>query len=153
MIANNLMKIKFNKRPAPVLVEHRPVYKIGQITLILYISSRAYKSSLTRLHLFNWVLKDKNRQKDLLNTVENGNFRISAWGFDPALTIAIRFAIAEKLLFEESSGYKLTDLGIRFAKKIMLDDSIFPEEKILSLIKKSITEGMVESVTKSWTSL
>lgn len=154
MIASNLMKIKFNKRPAPVLVEHRPIYKIGQIALILYLSSRAYKSSLTRLHLFNWVLKDKNRQKDFLNAVENGNFRISAWGFDPALTIAIRFAIAEKLLFEEGSGYKLTDLGIRFAKKIMLDDSIFPEEKnFLSLIKKSITEGMVESVTKSWTSL
>ena len=36
----------------------------------------------------------------------------------------------------------------------MLDDSIFSEEKkFLFLIKKSITEGMVESVTKSWTSL
>lgn len=151
---NSAMKIKFIRRPAPVFVEHRPIYKIGQIILILYLSSRAYKSSLTRLHLFNWVLKEQRRKENLINSLKGGNLKISAWGFDPALTIAIRFAIAEKLLFEESTGYKLSEKGIQFSKEIMSDSSLFTQEKeFLVSIKKGLTEAMVESVAKSWKSL
>ncbi|EPM5526210.1 hypothetical protein OHW35_08015 [Acinetobacter baumannii] len=154
IVDNAAMKIKFIRRPAPVFVEHRPIYKIGQIMLILYISSRGYKSSLTRLHLFNWVLKEEKRKENLINSLKGGNLKISAWGFDPALTIAIRFAIAEKLLFEESTGYKLSELEIQFSKEIMSDSLLFTQEKeFLLSIKKALTEAMVESVAKSWKSL
>lgn len=147
-------KIKFIRRPTPVIIEHRPIYKIGQVLLILYLSSRGNKSSLTRLHLFNWALKEKNRQQTLIQSLNHGKLKTSAWGFDPALAIALRFAIAENLVEEEQDSYKISELGSQLSKKIMLDNSLFSDEKsFLVSIKKSITEGMVSSVVRDWESL
>ena len=62
----NDKKMKFIQTPAPVFVEHRPIYKIGQILLILYLSSRGFKSSLTRLQLFNWLIKERVRKDKVI---------------------------------------------------------------------------------------
>ena len=97
----NDKKMKFIQRPAPVFVEHRPIYKIGQILLILYLSSRGFKSSLTRLQLFNWLIKERVRKDKVILSIKNNKLDVYAWGFDPALTIALRYAIAEKLIDEK----------------------------------------------------
>ncbi|EMP6686297.1 TPA: hypothetical protein ACGHB6_001424 [Acinetobacter baumannii] len=145
------VKIKFIQRPAPVFVEHRPIYKIGQILLILYLSSRSYKSSLNRLQLFNWAFKEKNRQKKIIESSVKGKLDIYAWGFDPALTVGLRFAIAEKLIVEDVTTFRLTAQGIKFCESILEDENIFLLEKyFLNEVKKNITEKMVDSVAKNW---
>ncbi len=143
--------LKFKRQPAPVLAEHRPLYKISQILLILYLASRGGKSKLTRLHLFNWALKTSERSELLKTAAKTKILRITAWGFDPAFAIALRYAIAEKLVREMSTGYELTDRGRIFAGQIANEQDIFITEKaVLTAIGKKITETMVDEVAKNW---
>lgn len=146
----NDKKMKFIQRPAPVFVEHRPIYKIGQILLILYLSSRGFKSSL-RLQLFNWLIKERVRKDKVILSIKNNKLDVYAWGFDPALTIALRYAIAEKLIDEDVDSFKLTNKGVEYCMRILEDETLFEEEKtFLQVVKKSITEKIVDLATKGW---
>lgn len=127
------------------------MYKIGQILLILTIASRGNKSSLPRLQLFNWALKSAERQAQLVKAVESKELQVPAWGFDPALAIAVRIAIAEGLVAETSTGYEIAEAGEIFVKQILKDADLFgPERSFLSSLGKGLTEGMVEATASSW---
>ena len=146
-------RLRFVRRPSPVLVEHRPLYKITQLLLVLQMSSRGGKSTLPRLHLFNWALKKTDRIQKLVDAAEAKVLNITAWGFDPALAIAIRFAVAENMLETTSTGYQITDKGRTFINEVLKDtDAFAPERKLLTKIGKDITEAMVEKVAKGWES-
>lgn len=145
--------LRFVRRPSPVLVEHRPLYKITQLLLVLQMSSRGGKSTLPRLHLFNWALKRTDRIQKLVDAAKAKALNMTAWGFDPALAIAIRFAVAEDLVEVSSTGYQLTEKGRTFITEVLKDTSAFASErKLLTQIGKDITEGMVEKVAKGWES-
>jgi hypothetical protein len=144
-------RLRFVRRPSPVLVEHRPLYKITQLLLVLHMSSRGGKSTLPRLHLFNWALKSTDRIRKLVDAAKAKELSMTAWGFDPALAIAIRFAVAENLLHTSSTGYQLTDKSRAFITEVLKDtDAFASERKLLTQIGKDITEGMVEKVAKGW---
>ncbi|MFJ5480042.1 hypothetical protein [Pectobacterium carotovorum] len=148
---NEKTQLNFIRRSSPVLVEHRPLYKIGLLVLILYVSSRGGKSSLLRLHLFNWALKQKERQQLLYAASEIKDLKVSAWGFDPAFAIAIRYAVAEGLISEIPSGYKITNIGISLVKDILTNNDLLAKEKLfLMKVGKNITEAMVTAVANSW---
>lgn len=143
--------VRFQRQPAPVLPEHRPLYKIAQILLVLHIGSRAGKSSLPRLHLFNWALKAPERIDRLSQAAKTRTLNVPAWGFDPALAIALRYASAELLITNSGASYQLADLGQLFAKSVIAEpDVLFAEKEALAAIGKSITEAMVDAVAKGW---
>lgn len=144
-------QLLFERRPAPVLVEHRPLYKICQLLLVLRVSSRGGKSTLPRLHLFNWALKRTDRLQKLVEAAKSKALHVTAWGFDPSVAFAIRYAVAEELIKTTSTGYQITDKGQSFIDAALKDDSTFAHERILlKEIGKDITEGMVEDVAKGW---
>ena len=146
-------RLRFVRRPSPVLVEHRPLYKITQLLLVLQMSCRGGKSNLPRLHLFNWALKSTDRIQKLVDAAKAKVLNMTAWGFDPALAIAIRFAVAENLIEANSTGYQLTEKGRTFIAEVLNDaDTFAPERKLLAQIGKDITEGMVDKVAKGWES-
>ena len=150
MIEKNT-RLLFQRRPAPVLAEHRPMYKICQLLLVLRMASRSGKSSLPRLHLFNWAFKRSDRSVRIIEAAKSRVLRVTAWGFDPALAIALKYGIAEGLVRTVPTGYELTDRGIALADAVVKDIGIFGSEKaILVSIGKDITEGMVEAVAKDW---
>lgn len=143
--------LRFERRPAPVLVEHRPLYKICQLLLVLHLSSRGGKSTLPRLHLFNWALKRTDRIQKLVDAANAKVLHITAWGFDPALAIAIRFALAEDLVQTTSTGYQIADKGRAFIEAVLKDADAFATERaLLKEIGKDITEAMVDTVAKGW---
>ena len=144
-------QLRFERRPSPVLADHRPMYKIGQILLILAIASRGGKSSLPRLQLFNWALKSSERHVELIKAVNEKQLQIPAWGFDPALAIAVRIAIAEGLVAENSTGYEITVAGQFLKSEILKDIDLFgPERAFLSAVGKGLTEGMVDATASGW---
>lgn len=146
-----LSHLVFERRPAPVLVEHRPLYKICQLLLVLRMSSRGGKSTLPRLHLFNWALKRTDRIQKLIDAAKARALNITAWGFDPAVAIAIRYAVAENLIKTTSTGYQLTEKGQSFIDDVLKDESAFFQERaLLKEVGKDVTENMVESVAKGW---
>ncbi len=145
--------LRFSRKPSPVFPEHRPMYKISQLLLILYIASRGGRSRLPRLHLFNWALKTRERHSTLVEAAKQKKLTLAAWGFDPAFAIAIRYAIAEGLVREVSSAYELTERGHAVAKAVLADPDVLTEDKsALLAIGKGITETMVEDVAKGWES-
>lgn len=144
-------RLIFERRPSPVLAEHRPMYKIGQVLLILHLASRGGKSSLPRLQLFNWAIKSEIRQKQLILAVGNKVLQVPAWGFDPALAIAVRLAIAEGLVFENSTGYEISAAGELFVREVLEGTDLFWHERLfLSSLGKGLTEGMVEATASGW---
>jgi hypothetical protein len=143
--------LRFERRPSYVLPEHRPLYKISQVLLILHLASREGKSTLPRLHLFNWALKSSARHKLLESAAEQKSLSVPAWGFDPALAIAVRFAIAEGLIQENKTGYEITETGLIFVQKIIENESILVSEKsLIEKIGKRITEKMVDVTARGW---
>jgi hypothetical protein len=127
------------------------MYKISQILLILEISSRGGKSTLPRLQLFNWALKSRDRHERLATAAKTQSLNLQAWGFDPALAIALRFAVAEILINSVPTGYQISDRGRLFVGDIEKDpDLLLQEKEILRRIGKGVTEGMVDTVTKGW---
>ena len=143
--------LRFERRAAPVLPEHRPLYKIAQLLLILQFASRGGKSSLPRLQLFNWAFKTKERQNRLVAAVGSNRLNVAAWGFDPAVAIALKFAVAEALIHTTSTGYQITNGGKKFIETVCKEpESLLPERNLLEKIGKSITETMVTEVAQSW---
>ncbi|WDZ97344.1 hypothetical protein Herbaro_06020 [Herbaspirillum sp. WKF16] len=150
-MSEQLKKLRFVRRPLPIFPEHRPLYKIAQILLILQLASWGAKSTLPRLQLLNWALKTDSRQKRLLDCVRQKKLTIAAWGFDPVMAIALRFAEAEKLVATTSTGYQLTETGKKFAREICKeDDNLASEREFLTAIGKSLTEAMVTTVSDKW---
>ena len=149
----NRRRIRFERRPSPVLAEHRPMYKIGQLLLILAIASRGGKSSLPRLQLFNWALKSTERQAHLVKAIEERELKVPAWGFDPAIAFAVRIAIAEELVTDNATSYEITDAGELLVREILKDADLFgPERAFLSSLGKGLTEKMVEATASGWVS-
>lgn len=142
--------LRFTIKPAPVFAEHRPLYKIAQLLLILLISSRGSRSSLARLQLFNWAFKKKERCQLLEEAAGDGQLNTSGWGFDPAVPIALRFAVADGLIDDVATGYVLTTDGERFARAVMAAGLLASEQEILHKVAKKITEGVVNDVAKRW---
>jgi hypothetical protein len=141
----------FERRPAPVLAEHRPLYKICQLLLVLRVSSRGGKSTLPRLHLFNWALKRTDRLRMLVDAEKTKVLRVTAWGFDPAVSIALRYAVAEALIQATSISYQITEKGETLIDEALKDDTVFAQERqLLKEIGKNITESMVDNVAKGW---
>jgi hypothetical protein len=145
-----MSKLHFKRKAMPVIPEHRPMYKISQILLILNICSIGSKSSLIRLHLFNWALKDEQRIRTIVKSAEDKKLTFGVWGIDPALNMALNYATADGLINRTSSGYVMTERGNKFISKSKLIELFNEEVKTLSSIGKKITETMVKDVAQRW---
>lgn len=145
-----MSKLTFHRKPMPLMAEHRPIYKITQLLLVLNLSSRGKKSSLIRLHLFSWVLKDERRKKMLLASANQNQILFGVWGVDPAVNISLQFAEAEGLISKSGLSYKLTQDGAKYVSEID-NEMVFKDDYIfLQTLGSKITEGMVENIIKEW---
>jgi hypothetical protein len=96
-------------------------------------------------------MKRMDRIQQLVDAAKASVLHMTAWGFDPALSIAIRLAVAEDLVLPTSTGYQLSEKGRNFIVEALKDPSAFPSERILlTEIGKDITEAMVDKVAKGW---
>ena len=145
-----MTKINFNRRPMPIYAEHRPLYKVAQILIALEVSSRGAKSSLLRLQLLNWAIKEEFRRLVIIKAAETGKLTIDVWGIDPALNAAIQFALAEKLITKKVSHIIATTKGRDFVKEIIKGNEMEEEICFFQSIGKKISETMVSDVVKTW---
>ncbi|EGR0413402.1 hypothetical protein QTU67_002194 [Vibrio cholerae] len=146
-----MSKLVFARKKSAVIPELRPMYKIGKILLILKLCCVGGKSSLLKLHLFNWAMMDKKRMKALQLSAEKNEMLIGVWGIDPSLNMALNYAVSEGLIARTSNGsYQLTEKSEKFiagSKLLELFDSDTAE---LKLIAKKITEAMITQTAKRW---
>jgi hypothetical protein len=145
-----MIKLYFDRKAMPVIPDHRPMYKICQILLILKLSSIGSKSSLIRFHLFNWALKDEKRIRVLMDSADKKELSFGVWGIDPSLNMALNYASAEGLIEQNNTGYTLSKRGIEFLSKFKIVELFKDDTKVLTNIGKKITEKMVTDVAQRW---
>lgn len=134
----------------PLYPELRPLYKISKLLLILKHASRSKKSSLIRLHLFNWVLKDRDRMKALETGISNNKLSFKVWGVDPAVNYALQYAQAEGLVNKEGQSFKLTSKGEGLLKTSNVESLFDKEMRLFEKIGVKLTEKLVSGITKEW---
>jgi len=150
-VGDRLMsKLTFTRRDMPLSSEYRPMFKIVQILLILYLSSRGYKSSLLRLHLINWAIKDSSKKSLLLESSNRNSIIFDVWGLDPAINFALQYALEENLITLNGTSYALADKGLVFIKKYEEEDIENEDYNFLKELGNKITEKMVLEISGAW---
>ena len=93
--------IYFKRRPVSQVIDYRPIWKIGQILLIVRDGSSKSGCSLLKLHLFSWTFQGyKNRNKLRKWISSDFDSTMTIWTLSPHVNRAIAFGIGEKLLKE-----------------------------------------------------
>lgn len=145
-----MSKLTFHRKPMPLMPEHRPIYKITQLLLILYLASRGRRSSLIRLHLFSWTLKDEKRKNILMESANHNKILFGVWGIDPAVNISLQYAEVEGLIEKVGLSYKLSQRGVEFISKVDSDMAFKDDYFFLKSLGSKITEGMVDNIVGEW---
>ncbi len=145
-----MSRISFHRKPMPILAEYRPLYKITQILLILYLCSRGKKSSLIKLHLISWVIKDEKRKSILLESANKHKILFGVWGVDPSVNFALQYSLGEGLVERVGVSYKLSRKGEMFIKKIDEDDVVEGEYQFFKSLGLRVTESMVQDIVEAW---
>lgn len=147
-----IKNIKFSKKPISIPVDYRPIYKIAQIVMILSITCTGNKSSLLKLHLLSWALKDDKNKDEVLELIKsNYDTDIAVWGIEPALNRALLFCISENICTMENGKYLLTENGTDFFKLIVNAEVFIEEFEFLNFVgKRKITDNRIESISKKW---
>lgn len=142
-------KIIFTSRPESIPGDMRPSWRIGLILLILSITSRGGKSSILRISVFNWALRNKVNQQNLLNLLNNiTSPDLIYFRNDPTLLRAIDFGIGFGYIDSLGDRVRLSIKGNKLVQQIMINKDIYIEEKkFLSEIGKSkINETFVKQL-------
>ncbi len=144
--------IFFKKRPVAQVIDYRPIWKIGQILLIVRDGSSKSGCSLLKLHLFSWAFQGyKNRNKLKKWVSSDFETTMSIWTLSPHVNRAIAFAIGEKLLKEKKGRYTLTQKGNEYLSKIdTIEDAYLTEKKVLNQYGKIISDAKIDKLAKDW---
>ncbi|PZR25887.1 MAG: hypothetical protein DI535_16400 [Citrobacter freundii] len=148
------IKAGFRLRAMPLAADYRPLYKIGQIILILRLCSHGERASLNKLHFLINAIKSSRNILAIRRALElNDVSRISSWGAEPALNKALKLGVAEGLFSLHEDKYTLSDSGKTLGEKIEADESVFAQEKELLhfMGKKTITEAFIKDLTNKMT--
>lgn len=142
--------ISFKRKPIAQSIDYRPIWKIGQILLIIRDGSSIAGCSLLKLHLFSWVFQSyKNREK-LRSWIESDfEAEMSIWTLSPHLNRAVAFAIGEGLIKEEKGKYSLTTKSIDYLLSIdSLSEAYYEERKILNRYGKIISDAKIDWISR-----
>lgn len=144
-------RIAFTRRPVPIPADYRPLYRIGQLLLVLKLNCRSSTGSLLKLHLFHWSLKNERNRNVLRELVANGrSSSLVIWGFDPALNRALHFALSEEVCQLHDGKYTLTAKGDRLAVAFLEQDVYQAEKEFLREIGKNVSEKAITTFTQTW---
>lgn len=147
---NDLTKVTFTDRPKIAPIDLRYFRKVAIIVLVLKLASRGEKSSVLRVHFFNWALASEiNRELSLKYIADMRIIRSNIIPFDPVIQRAIEYAIADGFI-RLSSNAKLC-LGLKgenLVNRILADGEIFNIEKdyLYSIGKVKAPEAKIESI-------
>lgn len=140
----------FQEKPFALPSDHRPLWRISLLLLIIKICSRGSKISLKKLHMVNWIISASERITLIIDCIK---LKLPPAGitvrFDPALGRAIEFAVSEELVQRlDGSRISLTNKGDSFIKEIIAADCFDHEKDILAEIKPILTEKIVEQILR-----
>lgn len=144
-------KIIFEAKPDAVPYNYRISYKIAQICMIISKSCSGKSGcSLVKMHIISNALNTKECMKLLQDYVNNKNgFMLVR--FDPVVNRAIKYAVADKLVYQLKNGtFRLTDTGKELIKKIEKEDIMIQEKKFLNELGTKLTNEKIDQLMSLW---
>lgn len=138
----------FVQRPNALPADLRPIWKVSVILLILLKCCRAGRSTLQRVHVLNWAIRNKESREDFKHVVqgklEPGDVIVR---YEPGLHRAIDFALGQKLLSRIGGDrVQLTATGRSYARKLTANDCLEVEKEFLDVLKMTVTEERIEQI-------
>lgn len=151
-IIEDAKEITFVNRPIQVPYNYRIVYKVCKIVLIIGTTCKRGGCSTLKLHIISNAVSSNEALKELRKFLENTSNRVSIIRFDPALTRAINYALAENIITIQVNGkIKLTDIGKNVYDEIMENKDIMIMEKdTLNNISDKLTEDKIDEIIVNW---
>ena len=152
-IFNEKTKIKFYDRPVAVPYNYRIIYKISQIVLIIGTTCPRGGCSSIKLHIISNALFANNVLEDLCKVLDDKNDMLPIVRFEPAITRAVNYAIADGFIELQKSNLKLklTEKGKQLYNEIAKDNNIMILEKSeLKIIGKKLTDDIINKILEKW---
>lgn len=150
---NEETKITFKNRPVAVPYNYRIIYKISQIILIIGTTCKRGGCSNIKLHIISNALSSNNMLKELVKLLDNKTEILPIVRFEPAVTRAVNFAIADGLIEIQNSNskLKLTQKGKDLYEEISKEDNLMIIEKYeLNNIKDKLSDNIIERIVEKW---
>lgn len=150
---NENIKIKFYDRPSAVPYNYRILYKISQIVLILGTVCKRGGCSTVKLHIISNALFSKNMLDELVKVLDNKIEMLPVVRFEPTITRAINYAVADNLveIQKSNSKLKLTEKGKQLYNEIIENDDIMILEKNeLKIIRDKINDDIINKILEKW---
>lgn len=143
----------FHERPTPLQPQLRVIWGLSALVLILKIASRAKSSSVSRLHLLNWAIRNSENRERVVELIERKSSLFATLvQYNPGFNRAIEYALAEGLIEMKTKNAKifLTHSGENVAGEIISLENCFEEEKKFLKKKGSlITEDLAKKIFKA----
>ena len=119
----------FHEQSAPLQPQLRVIWGLSILVLILHICSRGKRSSIPRLHLINWSIRNRENRDKLINFLETDSFPLGVLiRFEPGFSRAIEYAIADSIVepvgSRENLRIHLLQKGTQMATEIIEIDDI-----------------------------
>lgn len=151
-IIEDAKKITFINRPIQVPYNYRIVYKVCKIVLIIGEICKRGGCSTIKLHIISNAISSNKSLKELEKFLNDSSNNVSIVRFDPALTRAIDYALAEKIIDIQNNGkIKLSDKGKFLYQEVIEDKELMILEKdSLKHISNKLTEEKIEEIIVNW---
>jgi len=148
------VRFSFREQPIPLQPQLRVIWGLSILVLILHICCRRERSSITRLHLLNWAVRDNENRERLIALLENRwSPFVNLIRCEPGFNRAIEYAIAESLVevVDGSNDLRihLLNKGRQLANEIIAEENCLQDEKVFLREKcSSVTEELAKSLLR-----
>lgn len=144
-------EIIFESKPDAVPYNYRISYKMAQMCLIMAKSCSCRSGcSLVKLHIISNALNTHGDMVALQDYVNN-KIGFILVRFDPVVNRAIKFAIADNLVYQLKNGtFKPSDTGKELIKKIEQEDIMVQERNFLSELGTKLTNEKIDQLMSLW---
>lgn len=142
--------IIFDSKADAVPFNYRISYKVSLICLIIGKCCGKKGCSATKLQMINASVSTSKSKKELLDLI-NGKLitEVTLIRFDPAISRAINYALADKLIYRQTNGlFRLVDKGKKLVKNIYKDTELMTVEKdFFHELSNGLTEDIIENIS------
>ena len=144
-------EIVFQSKPDAVPYNYRISYKIAQVCMIIFKSSKGRAGcSLIKLHIISNALNKKEYMIDLLDYVNNRIDYIVV-RCDPVVNRAIKYAIADELVIQQKKGtFKLTEKGEKLVDMVEKENVLVRERSSLNKLGTKLTNAKINQLRSLW---
>lgn len=150
LIVNDII---FEEKVDAVPFNYRISYKVSLICLIIGKCCGRRGCSAIKLQMISSAITTSKKREELLASVQLSFLAESTLvRFDPAISRAINFALADLLIGRQGNGlFRLTSTGKNLVAAIYKDTELMAIEKqFFSGLSNKLTEEMIENFSWNW---